>query len=66
MLEQFKLDTFKVSYVAEEELTEIQKATVKKALDDYLEPGLNVSFERKESLERAKSGKVKQFISYVE
>ena len=66
MLEQFKLDTFKVSYVAEEELTEIQKTTVKKALDDYLEPGLNVSFERKESLERAKSGKVKQFISYVE
>jgi phenylacetate-CoA ligase len=65
MLEQFKLDTFKVSYVAEEELTDLQKATVKKALDDYLEPGLNVSFERKESLEREKSGKVKQFISYV-
>ena len=65
MLEQFKLDTFKVSYVAEEALTEVQKATVKKALDDYLEPGLNVSFERKDSLERAKSGKVKQFISYV-
>lgn len=66
MLEQFKLDTFKVSYVAEEELTEAQKTTVKKALDDYLEPGLKVSFERKKSLERAKSGKVKQFISYVE
>ena len=66
MLEQFKIDTFKVSYVAEEELTEAQKTTVKKALDDYLEPGLKVSFERKESLERAKSGKVKQFISYVE
>lgn len=65
MLEQFKIDTFKVSYVAEEELSEIQKETIKKALDDYLEPGLHVSFERKESLERAKSGKVKQFISYV-
>lgn len=65
MLEQFKLDTFKVSYVADNPLTEAQKATVKKALDDYLEPGLTVSFERKESLERAKSGKVKQFISYV-
>ena len=66
MLEQFKLDTFKVSYVAEEALSETQKVTVKKALDDYLEPGLTVSFERKESLERAKSGKVKQFISYVD
>ena len=66
MLEQFKLDTFKVSYVAEEALTEFQKKTIKKALDDYLEPGLTVSFERKKSLERAKSGKVKQFISYVE
>jgi len=65
MLEQFKLDTFKVSYVAEEVLTETQKNTIKKALNDYLEPGLKVSFERKESLERAKSGKVKQFISYV-
>lgn len=66
MLEQFKLDTFKVSYVADEDLTEAQKATVKKALDDYLEPGLTVSFERKESLERAKSGKIKQFISHLE
>lgn len=66
MLEQFKLDTFKVSYVADEDLTVQQKATVKKALDDYLEPGLKVWFERKESLERAKSGKVKQFITYVE
>ncbi|WP_034060340.1 phenylacetate--CoA ligase family protein [Lacinutrix jangbogonensis] len=65
MLEQFKLDTFKVSYVADDKLTETQKATIKKALDDYLEPGLTVSFERKKSLERAKSGKVKQFISYV-
>lgn len=65
MLEQFKLDTFKVSYVAEEDLNETQKETIKKALDNYLEPGLTVSFERKESLERAKSGKVKQFISYV-
>ncbi|WP_369806612.1 phenylacetate--CoA ligase family protein [Lacinutrix sp. Bg11-31] len=66
MLEQFKLDTFKMSYVAEDVLTEVQKLAIKKALDNYLEPGLTVSFERKVSLERAKSGKVKQFISYVE
>ncbi|WP_452225490.1 phenylacetate--CoA ligase family protein [Lacinutrix chionoecetis] len=66
MLEQFKLDTFKVSYVAEEPLSETQKTTIKKALNDYLEPGLTVSFERKESLQRKASGKVKQFISYVE
>lgn len=66
MLEQMALDTFKVSYVSDRVFTDEDKNKVKKALNDYLEPGLLVSFERKESLDRAKSGKVKQFISYVE
>lgn len=65
MIEQMALDTFKVSYVSDNVFTETDKNIVKKALDDYLEPGLTVSFERKEALERSKSGKVKQFISYV-
>lgn len=66
MLEQMTLDTFKVSYVSNIAFTDSDKLKVKQALDDYLEPGLKVSFKKKDSLDRAKSGKVKQFISYVE
>jgi len=64
MIEQLQLDTFKVSYAAEESLSEIQKNKIKKAFD-RLEVGLTILFERKEALERNKSGKVKQFISHL-
>lgn len=64
MIEQLQLDTFKVSYASEEEFSEAQKNKIKKAFD-RLEPGLIILFERKEALERKKSGKAKQFISYV-
>lgn len=66
MIEQMTLDAFKVSYVSDLAFTDIDKSKIKKALDAYLEPGLKVSFVRKNALERSKSGKVKQFISYVE
>ncbi|WAC01099.1 phenylacetate--CoA ligase family protein [Lacinutrix neustonica] len=65
MIEQMTLDTFKVSYVSRTAFSDTEKTKVIKALNQYLEPGLTVSFERKEALERSKSGKVKQFISYV-
>jgi phenylacetate-CoA ligase len=34
-------------------------------MDTYLEKGLQINFERQEKLIRSKSGKLKQFSSYL-
>ena len=65
IIEQLKLDTFKISYVSNKLLTEENLEHIKKAISKYLEPHLIVVFERKEKLERSKSGKLKQFKSYL-
>jgi phenylacetate-CoA ligase len=38
---------------------------IRKALIDYLEPGLKIRFVRKNKIDREKSGKLKQFTSLV-
>ena len=65
IIEQLKLDTFKISYVSNTPLTEKHVIEIKKAISKYLEPNLIVNFERKEKLTRSKSGKLKQFSSYL-
>ena len=65
IIEQLKLDTFMISYVSNKLLTEENLEHIKKAISKYLEPHLIVVFERKEKLERSKSGKLKQFKSYL-
>ena len=60
-----KIDTFKISYVSGYELSEEKLTNIKKAITKYLEPKLNVYFERKTVLERSNSGKLKQFKSYL-
>ncbi|WP_405294405.1 phenylacetate--CoA ligase family protein [Algibacter sp. Ld11] len=62
---QLKLNAFKISYVSDEILTEMQETEIKEAISKYLEPNLIVKFERKEKLSRSKSGKLKQFKSYL-
>ncbi|SHE59930.1 phenylacetate-CoA ligase [Psychroflexus salarius] len=54
---------FKIEYVSENELTDRQKSKITKAIETYLEPNLKVSFKKFTTLERSKSGKLKQFIS---
>mgnify|MGYP000025699500 CR=1 FL=1 len=54
---------FKIEYVSENELTDRQKNKITKAIETYLEPNLKVSFKKFTTLERSKSGKLKQFIS---
>lgn len=66
VIKQTKIDTFEVEYVSETVLTAIQIHKIEVAIEKYLEPGLNFSFFRKEKLKRAKSGKLKQFISLME
>jgi len=65
IIKQTQLDTFEIEYVSEKELDIIQIQKIEKAIDLYLEPNLNFSFTRKTVLERSKSGKLKQFKSYL-
>ena len=65
VIKQTKIDTFDIEYVSELELTASQIIQIEKAITTYLENGLTFSFTRKEKLERSKSGKLKQFVSFV-
>jgi len=65
IIEQIKLDTFKISYVSEIPLSNNKIKLINDAISKYLETGLFVSFERKKVLKRAKSGKLKQFTSHL-
>ena len=66
VIKQTKIDAFEIEYVSEIELTESQILNIEKAIEKYLENGLNFAFYRKEKLERSKSGKLKQFVSFLE
>lgn len=65
IIEQLKINTFKISYVSDDVLSEEKLELTKTAISKYLEPNLIVNFERKPHLERSKSGKLKQFKSYL-
>lgn len=65
VVKQTKIDTFDIEYVSELKLSEYQIESIKKAIEKYLEKGLHFNFIRKEKLERSKSGKLKQFVSFV-
>ena len=65
IIEQLKLDTFKISYVSNNILSETQIKAIKKAITKYLEANLNIIFKRETILNRTKSGKLKQFKSYL-
>ncbi|HSD14537.1 MAG TPA: hypothetical protein VLB74_07805 [Flavobacterium sp.] len=63
IIRQTKTDSFEIDYVSEEELTSEQIKGIQEAIDKYLEPGLQFSYNRKNSLLRNARGKLKQFIS---
>lgn len=65
IIQQIKPDTFKIIYVSTEILSEIKVAEIKQEMTRYLEPNLNILFERQDALHRSKSGKLKQFSSFV-
>ncbi len=62
---QTKKDTFEINYTSSDALNSKEIETMKSVFSDYLEPGLHLVFNRKDALERGKSGKLKQFISLV-
>ncbi|MDN3595898.1 phenylacetate--CoA ligase family protein [Zunongwangia endophytica] len=65
VIHQKSLDSFKVLYVANQTLSEKKKQQIKDKIKTYLEPNLQITFEKKEELKRSKSGKLKQFSSFV-
>ncbi len=65
IVKQTKIDTFEIDYVSEKELSKNQILDIQKAITTYLESGLTFVFNRKEKLERSKSGKLKQFVSLI-
>lgn len=65
IIEQQKLDTFKISYVSHTEITKGQLQNINQAIERYLEPGLTINFERKDKLPRINRGKLKQFKSHL-
>jgi phenylacetate-CoA ligase len=62
---QTRKDTFKIKYTSERTLTSIEETEIKKALENYLEAGLNLSLDRVASLDRSRRGKLKQFTSLL-
>jgi len=60
-----KLDVFEIDYSSETELTVREIAGIKSVLDQFLEPNLTYVFTRKQTIERSKSGKLKQFKSWL-
>ena len=60
---QKALDQFEIQYVSASPLEESEKATMIKALETYLEPGLKLDFQHREVITRSARGKLKQFSS---
>lgn len=63
IVRQKTLDSFEIDYVSEKELTQQQIAEIERAIEKYLESGLNFTYNRKEILKRTARGKLKQFQS---
>jgi len=63
---QKELSKFTIQYKAESELDQIQKQKITTAVETYLEKGLEITFERKNELDRSESGKLKQFTSQLD
>ncbi|MGY5851256.1 phenylacetate--CoA ligase family protein [Salegentibacter sp. F14] len=58
-------DIFKIDYVSEKAFSESQIERILRAIEKYVGKDLRVLFERKEVLDRDKSGKLKQFSSRI-
>lgn len=62
---QTEIDIFEIHYIAKNSLNNSQKKIIEEAVKDYLECNVEIIFSRKNELIRSKSGKLKQFTSYI-
>jgi len=65
VIKQLKRDTFKIIYASAMDISETKIETIKTEMENYLEKGLTILFERQDKIERSKSGKLKQFSSLL-
>lgn len=65
VITQQKIDTFKIDYTSSDALSTSEIENLESTLTQFLEPGLIFIFERFNTLQRSKSGKLKQFTSLV-
>ncbi|UQD55560.1 phenylacetate--CoA ligase family protein [Flavobacterium sp. K5-23] len=65
IIKQTKINTFEIEYVSDSELNSDQIQKIEYAIAQYLEPNLIFSYNRKNTLERANRGKLKQFKSML-
>jgi phenylacetate-CoA ligase len=63
IVKQTQLDKFELIYVADSELTDIDKNAIISSMTEYLEGGLSCSFIKANKIERTKAGKLKHFVS---
>ena len=62
---QISIKRFEFEYVGSDELSLTTKNQIVKASNTYLEPGLEYSFRRVESIPQFESGKIQHFFSEV-
>jgi phenylacetate-CoA ligase len=65
IIKQTSLNSFHFEYVADREISDIEKKKVYQVMDIYLEPGLNATFEWKEKITRTEAGKLKHFQNLI-
>jgi len=65
IIEQLRKDTFKIIYVSDLNLSEKKIEIITNQMENYLEKGLTIVFEKQNQLQRSKSGKLKQFSSLL-
>ena len=61
VIEQQAPNSFKIIYVAENKLSESQRAKIKKSLLTYIKQSVTIEIIQKSSLNRSNRGKLKQF-----
>ena len=66
IIKQETLDTFVFEIVSSRDLSNSEIQTIQDKMDIYLEPGLKIKINRKNMINRPKSGKLKHFYSYID
>ncbi|MEX0997222.1 MAG: phenylacetate--CoA ligase family protein [Flavobacteriaceae bacterium] len=62
---QTEKNVFEINYVSEKTLSKNEEMEIQKAMETYLESGLNLILKRIETLDRSRRGKLKQFTSLI-
>jgi len=63
VVHQPEKSTFEITYVSNDEFSDIQKDKVRQALEKYVGADLELVFIKTDKLNRTKAGKLKQFTS---